>query len=158
MVHANLLARLVRLTAKIPKLVCTAHSTNEGGRHRMFAYRLTDSLADTFTNVSKEAVESLEAKGAAPPGRMLAVYNGINIKKFSPDFRGREAERNRLKSDSDKIIIAVGRLFEAKDYPNLLTAFSRVSSRIENAKLWIVGDGPLRGYLESMALESGFGV
>ncbi|MBN2869713.1 MAG: glycosyltransferase, partial [Campylobacterales bacterium] len=35
MVHANLVARLLRLSMHIPRLICTAHSTNEGGRLRM---------------------------------------------------------------------------------------------------------------------------
>ena len=35
MVHANILSRLVRLTTPIARLVCTAHSTNEGGKLRM---------------------------------------------------------------------------------------------------------------------------
>lgn len=48
----------------------------------MIAYRLTDFLADIFTNVSNEAVEAFEAKGAAPP-EVLAVYNGIDTQKFS---------------------------------------------------------------------------
>jgi len=157
MVHANLLARLERLTVKIPRLICTAHSTNEGGRLRMFGYRLTDPLADVFTNVSKAAVEKFESKGAAPPGRMLVVYNGIDTKKFSPYYNDREVARDRSEVSSDKIILAVGRFFRAKDYPNLLSAFADISSRIENVRLWIVGDGPLRGSLESMAAELNLG-
>lgn len=157
MVHANLLARLVRLTTKIPRLVCTAHNTNEGGRLRMFAYRLTDFLADFFTNVSKEAVEAFEAKGAAPLGRMFVVYNGIDAQKFSPDCLTRESVRDRFEVGSDKIVLAVGRLVEAKDYPNLLSAFAKIASRIENVKLWIIGDGPLREFLESQAAELGLG-
>ena len=157
MVHANLLARLVRLTTKIPRLICTAHTTNEGGRLRMLAYRLTDSLADIFTNVSKEAVVALEAKGAAPPGRMLVVFNGSDTQKFSPDCLTRESVRERFEVGSDKIILAVGRLVEAKDYPNLLSAFAKIASRIKNVKLWIIGDGPLREFLESLVAELGLG-
>ena len=153
MVHGNLLARVVRLTTKIPKLICTAHSTNEGGRLRMYAYRLTDFLADIFTNVSKEAVDAFEAKGAAPPGRMLVVYNGIDTQKFSPDSAERESLRNRFAVGSDKIILAVGRLSKPKDYPNLVNAFKNISRKAENIKLWIIGDGPLRESIESLVAE-----
>lgn len=31
MIHANLFARLLRMAALIPRLICTAHSINEGG-------------------------------------------------------------------------------------------------------------------------------
>lgn len=155
MVHANLLTRLERLTTKIPKLICTAHSTTEGGRLRMFAYRLTDSLADIFSNVSNEAVEAFESNGAAPRGRMMAVYNGIDTKKFSPDSLRRDDLRDKFKLDSEKIILAIGRLLEPKDYPNLLRAFSNVAGKTGSAKLWIVGDGPLRKSLESMTIGLG---
>jgi glycosyltransferase involved in cell wall biosynthesis len=43
MVHANLLARIVRFLAPIPVLICSARSIDEGGRFREILYRLTDS-------------------------------------------------------------------------------------------------------------------
>lgn len=155
MVHANLLARLVRLTTKIPRLICTAHSINEGGKHRMLAYQLTDPLADIFTNVSKVAAETFEAKGAAPLGRILTIYNGIDIQKFSPEGMKREVCRRLYNAGCNKIILAVGRLSEEKDYPNLLNSFSMIVKKDRNIQLWIVGDGPLRASLERLAADLG---
>jgi glycosyltransferase involved in cell wall biosynthesis len=156
MIHANLLARLVRLSTNVPRLVCTAHNTNEGGRLRMMAYRLTDFLADVSTNVSREAVEAFEAKGAVPRGKMLAVLNAIDCDVFSPDVQPRLEIRQAFSVDRDTMVfIAVGRLFEAKDYPNLLTAFAEVSASLPNSCLWIVGDGPLRVELENMSGDLG---
>ena len=43
MVHANLLARALRLIAPVPALVSTIHNIYEGGRLRMAAYRLTNA-------------------------------------------------------------------------------------------------------------------
>lgn len=62
MVHANIFSRLLRLFIKFPVLICTAHNKNEGGKLRMFLYRITDSLATISTNVSKEAVDSFIEK------------------------------------------------------------------------------------------------
>lgn len=62
MVHSNILCRLLRLTIFVPKIISTAHSSNEGGRLRMLAYRLTDFLTDISTNVSGEAVEAFVEK------------------------------------------------------------------------------------------------
>lgn len=151
MVHANLLARLVRLTITLPRLICTAHNTNEGGRLRMLAYRLTDALADLSTNVSHEAVAAFEQKGAVPRGRMLAVMNGIDCAEFYADPASRAQMRRTFDcADAEQVFIAVGRLTEAKDYPNLLQAFVQVSMQCPQASLWIVGDGPLRGELEAL--------
>lgn len=150
MVHANLLARLVRPFVSVPRLVCTAHNTYEGGRLRMLAYRLTDGLADVSTNVSREAVKAFEEKGAVPRGRMLAVVNGIDCEVFSPDTSSRVKMRQSFAIDGEhKVFIAVGRLFEAKDYPNLLNAFAQIVSSLKQSCLWIVGDGPLRADLEA---------
>ncbi|WP_123727023.1 glycosyltransferase [Pseudomonas protegens] len=145
MVHANLLARCVRVVTYMPKLICTAHNTNEGGKLRMLAYRLTDSLADITTNVSHDGVKIFEAKGAVTPGSMLAVPNGIDTDKFHFDESKRSFIRNREGIlPYEKIVLAVGRLAEAKGYPELLRAFALISAEDQNTRLWIVGEGALR--------------
>lgn len=151
LVHANLLTRLLRLVTPIPRLVSSAHNTNEEGRARMLAYRLTDRLADISTNVSREAVEAFEQQGALKPGRMLAIHNGLDTESFAFD----ESERMRVRAELglDKtapLLLAVGRLWEQKDYPNLLRAFAALQAGA-SPQLVIVGDGPLRDELEVLA-------
>jgi len=156
MVHANLLSRLVRLTTRIPRLVCTAHSTNEGGPLRMLAYRLTDRLADFSSNVSVEAVEAFEKKGAVPAGRMTAIANGIDTVRYQPDRAARNAARTAGGlSPDDKLILAVGRLAEPKDYPNLLGAFAQVAKADPRTKLWIAGGGDLLPELQELSVRLG---
>lgn len=151
MVHANLLARLLRLTIFIPRLICTAHSTNEGGKLRMLAYRLTDSLADLSTNVSAEAVAVFVGKSAVPKGRMIAVPNGINTEVFVADSVAGETVRREVGISPDiKVILAVGRLTEAKDYPNLLNAYAALDSSAVKTQLWIAGEGELHAKLQGL--------
>ncbi|WP_043274480.1 glycosyltransferase [Pseudomonas sp. PH1b] len=151
MVHANLLARCVRVVTYIPKLICTAHNTNEGGKLRMLAYRLTGSLADITTNVSHDGVKVFEAKGAVKSGSMLAVPNGIDTDKFQFDESRRSFIRNReCVLACEKVVLAVGRLVDAKGYPELLRAFAVVSAEEQNTRLWIVGEGALRESLVSL--------
>ena len=141
MVHANLLARLSRLIYRFPRLVCTAHNSNEGGMVRMLAYRATHGLADVSTNVSVEAVEAFEKKYAVPVGQMKPMVNGIDVRRFQPNAADRIALRNALAWGDAKVFLAVGRLVEAKDYPNLISAFSILHKGIPSARLCIVGDG-----------------
>lgn len=148
MFHANILSRLARLVSKVPRLVCTAHSNNEGGKLRMLAYRMTDKLAHEFTNVSQGAVESFERVKAVPVGRMLATHNGIDTQKFCFNPVARQQLRSELGIQHSKVFIAIGRFHEAKDYPNLLDAFSILSSNQPNSHLLIVGDGELRPNIE----------
>lgn len=153
MFHANILSRLVRLVSQMSHLVCTAHNTNEGGKLRMLLYRITDRLADVFTNVSREAVEAFEHKKAAPPGRMLAIHNGIDTQRFKFDPIARQRLRAELAIEYCQVFIAIGRFHEAKDYPNLLAAFSRLSAMLQDVHLLIVGDGELRPQLEQQILQ-----
>ncbi|MFQ2035830.1 glycosyltransferase [Aeromonas veronii] len=142
MVHANIFARLLRLSVNIPKLICTAHSSNEGGLARMFAYRLTDRLCDLTTNVGEEAKRISISRGAVPAHRIMAMYNGINTKCFMYSHHARDKRRRELGiSQDDVLLLAVGRLTAAKDYPNLLSAFSIVSNIKENTRLIIIGSG-----------------
>lgn len=155
MFHANILSRLVRFTCTVQRLVCTAHSNNEGGRIRMLVYRLTDKLADEFSNVSQEAVEAFEHKKAAPMGRMLAKNNGIDIQRFLFNPISRNKLRSDLGLQCSKVFIAIGRFDEAKDYPNLLEAFSMLGNSQTNAHLLIAGDGELRPQVERKIEELG---
>ena len=144
MVHANLLARVVRISCAFPKLICTAHNSNEGGWLRMFCYRLTNWLADVTTNVSAEAVARFESIGAVKLGGMITLHNGINTRRFQPSLTMRNKIRKLYDvQDEEKVIIAVGRLTPAKDYPNLLVAFANILQSISNVRLWIIGEGDL---------------
>ncbi|MCD9544488.1 glycosyltransferase [Photobacterium carnosum] len=154
MIHANLLSRLVRLTTKVPRLVCTAHSINEGGRLRMFAYRITDNLADISTNVSQEAANKFIQLGAVPAKKMRTVLNGIDTNTFMFSTEKRIKYRKRFGlNDKDKLIVAVGSLNLPKDYPNLLNAVSIIVANNLNVKVKIVGDGPLKDKLLQLVDE-----
>ena len=154
MVHANIFTRLLRLIAPVPVLVCTAHNTEEGGWLRMLAYRLTDSLADISTNVSHEAVISFVNKKAVKKGGMIVVYNGIDIDRFKFSNVNREVKRSELAlSSSHQLLLAVGRFDEAKDYPNLLKAFSQLIIDNRNLKLAIIGTGYLKSEMMQLCIE-----
>ncbi len=151
MVHANLFSRIVKLFCPIKKLINTAHNTNEGGRVRMLAYRLTHTLADVTTNVTLEAVKVFEQKKACPIGAMQAIPNGIDTEIFKPDVMARTLVRaSECINDDEELIVAVGRLVDAKDYENLLNAFAELYKNRRNVKLWIVGDGPQRESLTDL--------
>jgi glycosyltransferase involved in cell wall biosynthesis len=156
MIHANLMARVLRLTIPITRLISTAHSSNEGGKLRMLAYRMTDTLADISTNVSEEAAAAYIKAKAVRPGRMLAVHNGIdtNVFAFNPAARIRVRQSLMLVEES-VLMLAAGRFHEAKDYPNLLNALTELPVENINFQLCIAGDGPLRKDLEKLVAQLG---
>lgn len=155
MVHANLLSRLTRPFYRVPAMICTAHSTFEGGSLREWAYRMTDRLCDLTTQVSQVGLERYVRIGVAAPHKIRFVPNGVDTKRFRPDFQNRFRLRAELGLQDDFIWLAVGRFEEAKDYPNLIRAFASVVRRRGRTVLLIVGQGPLRKEVERLARELG---
>lgn len=157
MVHANIFARISRLFTAVPRLICSAHSNNEGGQLRMLAYRMTHSLADLTTNVSNNASASFEKKKAVPLGGIRTVYNGIDLNRFIKNNTNNSVRRQLNILESTPIFIAVGRLHEAKDYPNLLKAFIILQNssifNLVQPKLLIIGDGELKTEIEETIRE-----
>ncbi len=152
MLHPNILCRLLRVATPMKRLVSSAHNTNEGDSVVMLAYRLTNGLADAFTNVSHEAVKTFEKKKAAPSGHIVAIPNGIDTTTFIYDDQARKKVRNELcLDDGTPVFLAVGRLWEQKDYPNLLSAISHLSKQGHKPYVLVAGDGPLRSKLEEQA-------
>jgi glycosyltransferase involved in cell wall biosynthesis len=144
MVHANLLTRLVRLLVPSLKIVCTAHGIYEGGKLRDWAYRLTNSLSQMNTTISEAATHRFSNEKIFPKNKIITVPNGIDTNKFTP---------NLIKKQNDGPFrwLTVGRLVEQKDYPTLISAFSR----IENSILYIAGKGPLHKALQLQVNQAG---
>lgn len=148
-VHANLLVRLIRPLAKIPVLICTAHSVNEGRRVFELAYRYSDRLTDLTTNVSQAAVDHYVEIGAAPRHRIRFVPNGLDVSQFrsAPDTRA--TLRRELNVENKFVWLAAGRLTEAKDCPNMLRAFASLQE--ENSVLLLAGRGNLEEEVRALA-------
>lgn len=82
------------------------------------------------------------------PDRITTVYNGIDTDLFSP--RSPQCEGRSV-----PVIGAVGRLVEEKDYPNLVNALALLKRRSVAFHARIVGDGPLRSHIQTLAQELG---
>ena len=153
MIHANLFARVSRNFHPVSRLICSAHSNNEGGQLRMLAYKYTHRIADITTNVSHNASQNFERLGAVPTGGIITVHNGIDLEKFNFISEKKSLALSFGIDLCTPLFIAVGRFHEAKDYPNLIKAFFKFKQteefKIRMPKLLIAGDGDLRPEIES---------
>lgn len=162
MYHANVLARLTRLLAPIPALICTAHNTYESSTRttqirevtaRERAYRLTDPLCDVTTQVSRVGLERYVRVKAVPASKIIYVPVGVDIDQFKPDAAVRKEMREALGVTNWFVWLAVGRLEEAKDYSSLLQAVSKLNDA--DICVLIAGQGSLKGSLETLARALG---
>jgi glycosyltransferase involved in cell wall biosynthesis len=152
MLHANLMARAVRLFAPIPAVVSTIHNIYEGGRLRMLGYRLTNGLVDHMTIISQAAADRFIRERIVPGALLEVVPNGVDTERYRGVAAGtRERLRASLGLDREFAWLAVGRFEAAKDYPTMLRAFARVGARRPDAVLLLVGRGSLQAETQALA-------
>jgi glycosyltransferase involved in cell wall biosynthesis len=156
MVHANLMARALRLLAPVPVLVSTIHNISEGGALLMAGYRLTNALVDHMTIISEAAAERFVGDRIIPRELLRVIPNGVNVDEFgNARDGGREALRSSLGLAREFVWLAVGRFEVAKDYPTMLRAFAGVRERHPEAVLLLVGRGSLQRETEALTRTLG---
>jgi glycosyltransferase involved in cell wall biosynthesis len=105
--------------------------------------RWTFNRADVVFCYTEEDKERVRDFGV--DSRIEVVANGVDTERFTPD--GPESD---LIDHDGPVVLFVGRLVEGKRPRDAIEAVSRLPNDL-NAKLCIVGDGPLRKELEAEA-------
>ena len=101
----------------------------------------------TIIAVCRYLAEKLAADGC-PAEKIQVVYNGIDPAEFRPDPAVPRGEE----------VLFVGRLVEKKGVETLLRAMRIVQRERPGARLVLIGDGPKRAALESVARADGIAV
>ena len=87
--------------------------------------------------------------------KTVILPNGIATEKFQFDGQARADIRRRLDLGGDLVVGHTGRLCHPKNHTKILKVFKQIRSSVPNAKLLLVGDGPLLGTLQGLALDLG---
>ena len=156
--HGNMFARLVGLASPRALVVSTVHNVYEGGRGRMLMYRLTDRLSHRTAFVCEAGATRYSDLRAVSRRRVNFAPNGIDLNNFQPHPERRARFRNSLGRADEFLWVAVGRLSPAKDYPNLLRAFSLLHREEPSSRLWIVGQGTDNSLSQLQCLSQQLGV
>ncbi len=148
---------LHRRTGVIP--LSTVHGwSGYSSRERLVYYPLDKRLLARFpcviavsSNIKRELVRC----GAAPE-RVEVVLNAIDTSVFRNIPERHQAMRREIDlSDGDFVLGAVGRLEREKRFDLLIEAFAQLAATETAARLVLVGDGSLRGDLQSLATRLG---
>jgi glycosyltransferase involved in cell wall biosynthesis len=110
--------------------------------------RMFFHYADAAICISQGVAEDFIGTIGMPPEKTHVIYNPVvppELEQKTHDF----ISHPWLEPDALPVILAVGRLTTAKDYPTLLHAFSIVNHK-RPAHLLILGDGRERGHLDSL--------
>jgi len=109
-------------------------------------------LQKAFDRIDGLIAVSEEAKNTIAryfPGNYRIIPNGVDVERFKPDgnvIRG-------LKSRNTKVILFVGRFEPRKGVKYLIKAMRRVLKEIPDARLVLVGGGPLRKFYTQLVEE-----
>jgi glycosyltransferase involved in cell wall biosynthesis len=156
---ANMAARLLKIS--LPAAVLsTVHNVYEGSWPRMLAYRLTDGLSRRTAFVSQAAADRYARFKAVSASKASVLTNGIDLAEFAPNAERRARLRAQMGVQEGFVWLAAGRIVPAKDFPNLLRAFTRVRAEIPEARLWIAGEALDAGSeaIQAQAAELGASV
>ncbi len=121
------------------------------GRLRLEIFK---RMVDRFVCISQEIQKQLLAAGI-PAEKLVSIPNGVDTDVFSPaSAQQRERLRTTLQLPAGRLILFVGRLVPQKGLETLVAAWPEVYAAQPEANLLIIGDGPLRPFLEDAHLPN----
>ena len=133
----------------------------EGARFKpALLRRLHAPLIDRYITVSKDLERYLVRRAHVAPARITQIYNGVDIARFAPAI-GKPASvlPDGFAPEGTVVIGTVGRIEPVKDQATLLRAFAELGrthpALAANARLAVVGNGPLLGELRELAATLG---
>lgn len=159
-----LLEELAR-EAGIRKVIVHSHSTfidEPDAKRREELYRrheevkkaFSTELATDFWACSQMAADWLF--GPQIPGdRIRIIKNAIEVEKYRFDAEKRAQVRKELNLEDALVLGTVGRLSFSKNHEFLIELLKEIRKSHPKVKLLIIGEGDLRGALETQIQENG---
>ena len=163
---AGIVGRLAALLAARPRplIVHTYHGhVLEGyfGRTKTAFYRMSERAlarpSDCLIGVSRATVDDLVRMRIAPRSKFRTIALGLELERFlgsKPDD-GSSFRREVGAGADDVLLTFVGRLVPIKRIDRMLRVVARARADGAPVRLAIVGDGALRGELETLARTLG---
>ncbi len=127
-----------------------------GRRVKRLATILMSRLSHGIVAVTPEIKALLIDEFRTPAGRIATLPNGVDIDFFRPLPRAEAIARAGLDPDC-RYAVFCGNFQPWVDFDTLLEAFSIVASRLTDARLILVGDGPERELVDGEIRRLGIG-
>ncbi len=131
----------------------TYHSFSSRKKRQVVAGRCLSKFTNCYIAVSNVMVKTLIECSGIHPSKIVKIYNGIPVTDFtniSEEQTFNIKKQYKLHHDT-KVVMTICRLVKQKRIDLLLSAFEKTLEIYPECCLFIVGDGPLRSYLEEQA-------
>ena len=153
MVHGDVYGSLAAHALRVP-FVSSRHNDD---RYLLGPFRYVDRAfmhgVRRIIAIS-DAVRSFLERAGLPRDRMTTIHYGLDEPPPAPSER---TPADLVIPDGAPLVLAVGRLIAQKDHPTLVRAFARVHEEVPDARLAILGWGPLEDETRALADELGVG-
>lgn len=150
----NVWSRLAGILARVPVLVHTDHNVEVKRRRVLLLERFLLASTDMVTGISEDATRNFLRNTGASHEKVRTIRNGFDFARIE------KAADLPLPSDlplrpGRKTVVLIGRLVEIKGHRYLLEAAAQIVSQRDDVQFLLVGDGPLRGFLEQFVHDRG---
>lgn len=172
LIHATLHGVLAARMAGVHAIVATRHRDDTYQRLPWFrlAARLADRACAAVIAPSEWVAQNAARWDGTPGHKIRVIRHGIDMQRFAAcmqrfaprvdrskgvrPFDARQRERDRWGAGPQELVIGcVARLHPSKDHDTLLRAFAALQRRLPSVHLALLGSGPLRSRLESLARD-----
>jgi len=111
--------------------------------------------SNAVTGCSRGVIEALKIEEKRSDKNIHALYYGLDFANL-PDVEEKNILRKQYNiSNDDKIILHVGRFVRQKNHLGVINIFKIIKESVKDAKLFLVGDGPLREEVKRYVIRSG---
>ena len=145
--------RLAAWLAGVPVIISAIHSTGFPDRIGRLNRMLTP-LTDVFMGVADAHGRYLVEQERFPAEKVCVIPNGIDTDRFRPRAADPELRR-RLGLHPGPVAGTVARLGPEKNHELFLEVAARTRQEVPDAQFVLIGDGPLRGFLQQRARQLG---
>lgn len=159
----GVLGRLAAHALRVPAIVHTVHGApfhpyQSAAARSLFRWCETYAAGrcHALVSVADAMTDLLADAGVAPRAKFTTVYSGMDVEPFLTADEHRPQVRAELGYADQQVVIGkIARLFHLKGHEYLIAAASRVVQACPQARFLLVGDGLLRGELESQLRRAG---
>jgi len=144
--------RLAARWANVPVICSALHSTGLPNRVE-FSNRLLAPITDAFIAVAEPHGRFLAEHEGCPEHKVRVIPNGVDLETFHPRWPDASLQAEFGIAPGAPAVGIVAALRPEKHHELFLRAAAEVHRAIPNAEFLIVGDGPQRERLESLARQ-----
>ena len=148
--------RLAARRAGVPVVCSAIHSTGVPDRVE-WPNRLLASLTDAFIAVAGPHGRYLAEHEGCPAAKVRVIPNGVDAEKFHPRWPNGTLRQSLGLPPGTPIAGIVAALRPEKNHELFLRAAALVRRQLPEARFLVIGDGPRRAALETLAAELSLG-